>query len=59
MFKTGQLCVNPKTGTYVEVIAWPLVKIVRVRKFHRHMVGSEIHVGSNFTLIGNNYKAKG
>ena len=59
MFKTGQLCINSKTGTYVEVIAWPLVRLVKSGQLRKTPPGLEFHASNNFVLIGNNYKAKG
>lgn len=58
MFKKGQLCVNRQSGTYVEVIAWPLVRLVKSGQLLRDCAGLEFHASKNFTLIGNNYKAK-
>ena len=59
MFKKGQLCVNRKTGTYVEVIAWPLVRLVKSEQLRKTPPGLEFPANNNFVLIGNNYKAKG
>ncbi len=55
MFKKGQLLRGAKTRTLVEVVSWPLVRVVRAG---RYSVGFEFHAGSNYQLIGNNYKAK-
>lgn len=57
MFKKGKLLRGAKTGTLVEVVSWPLVRVVYSRRGRRY-VGLEFHASDNFTLIGNNYKAK-
>lgn len=61
MFKKGQLLINRRRRHYVEVVSWPLVRIVR----HGAAPGGicnwfMYHANPNaHTLIGNNYKAKG
>lgn len=58
MFKKGQLLSNPATGAYVEVLVWPWVRLVRPGRLNGYRAGVEFHASNNFTLIGNNYKAK-
>lgn len=59
MFKKGQLLFNKRIGAYSEVVAWPLVCVVRGVKHKRYCAGFMYHAnGNGHILIGNNYKAK-
>lgn len=59
MFKKGQLVRGNRSGAYFEVLDWPLVRVVCWIGGSRRHAGTEVHAGSNCTIIGNNYKAKG
>lgn len=61
MFKKGQLLINRRRRHYVEVVSWPLVRIVKHRDSSSSICeGFMYHANPNaHTLIGNNYKAKG
>ncbi|QPI13709.1 hypothetical protein SIPHO4S_00013 [Serratia phage Tsm2] len=60
MFKKGQLLLGNKTGTYVEVLQWPLVRVLRQGTgTPRYRNGYMFYAGRNYSIIGNNYKAKG
>jgi hypothetical protein len=59
MFKKGQLVRGNRSGAYFEVLDWPLVRVVCWPGGSRRYARVGFIAGSNFTLIGNNYKAKG